>query len=115
MSSSSKPHTVPKPHGLSKPQGLSKPTRKPGPHKWIDAEIAGLDPEVDWARIYRLSNAYRPNDFMLDLLYAHVFPHFMVPVHGAEPVWRDGQDAKVVERASVRADDTSWHNMLWWY
>ena len=85
------------------------------PHKWIDAEIARLDPDVDWAQIYRLSNAYRPNDFMLDLVYAHVFPHFMVPAHGAEPVWRDGADAKVVNRASVRADDTSWHNMLWWY
>ncbi|HEY2638692.1 MAG TPA: oxygenase MpaB family protein [Streptosporangiaceae bacterium] len=85
------------------------------PHKWIDAEVARLDPEQDWAQMYRLMNAYRPNDFMLDLIYAHVFPHFMVPAHGAVPVWRDGDNAKVVNRAGIRADDTSWHNMIWWY
>lgn len=85
------------------------------PRKWIDTEIARLSPEEDWAQIYRLMNTYRPNDFMLDLVYAHVFPHFMVPAHGAVPVWRDGTDAKVVNRAGLRADETSWHNMLWWY
>lgn len=85
------------------------------PHKWIDARIAELDPDTDWAEIYRLSNTYRPTDPMLDLIYAHVFPHFMVPAHGAIPVWRNGVDAKVVTRAAVRADDTNWHNMIWWY
>lgn len=83
--------------------------------KWIDAEIERLDPETDWALIYRLMNAYRPNDFMLDMVYAHVFPHFLVPEHAAAPVWRHGTDAKVLNRAGVRADDTSWHNMIWWH
>jgi hypothetical protein len=90
----------------------SAPTK---PRRWIDAEIDRLDPAEDWAQMYRLMNAYRPNDFMLDLIYAHVFPHFMVPTHGAIPVWRNGEDAKVVNRASLRADTTSLHNMIWWH
>lgn len=29
------------------------------PRKWIDAEIARLDPEVDWVQMHRLMNTYR--------------------------------------------------------
>lgn len=91
------------------------PSRLRRQRKWIDAEIDRLDPETDWEQMYRLMNAYRPTDFMLDLIYAHVFPHFMVPAHGAIPVWREGQNAKVVNHGGQRADDTSLHNMIWWH
>lgn len=92
------------------------PTSPTRPRRWITDEIARLDPERDWARIYQLMTAYRTNDFMLDLMYVHTFPHFLVAEHGPLPVWRGGaQENKVVQRASVRADDTGWHNMLWLY
>lgn len=84
------------------------------PRKWIDAEIARLDPEQDYERIYQLMTGYRSTQFMLDLMYIYTFPHFMVPLRGPLPVWRDGaENNKVVQRGSTRADDTLYHNMLW--
>jgi hypothetical protein len=38
------------------------------PHKWIDARIESLDPEVDWVESYRLMNTYQSGDFMVDLM-----------------------------------------------
>lgn len=83
------------------------------PSKWINAKIDSLDPEVDWVEINRLMTTYESSEFILDLLYAYTFPHFMVPTHGAEPVWREGDRPKVVVRGYQRSEDTNHHNMVW--
>ena len=83
------------------------------PHKWINARIESLDPDVDWVEMYRLMNTYQSDEFMIDLMYAYTFVHFMVPFHGSEPVWREGGKAKVIDRAGQRSEDTVYHNMVW--
>ncbi len=91
---------------------MSTQTRT-APRKWIKDRIEQLDAEKDWLEIYRLMSTYQPGTFLLDLTYAYAFPHFMVPIHGSEPVWRNGQDSKVVRRAALRSDDTLGHNLIW--
>lgn len=36
--------------------------------RWIDAEIASLDPEVDYARIWELTAAYKVDETFFNLL-----------------------------------------------
>lgn len=72
-----------------------------------------LDPEQDWAEIYKLMSTYESSEFILDFLYAYTFPHFMVPYHGSEPVWRNGEKPKVVVHGYQRSEDTNHHNMIW--
>lgn len=84
------------------------------PRRWIAAEIERLDPEEDYAAIWRLTTSYGLDDFALNLVYAHLFPHFYLPSHGAQPLWHHG-DGKVVERATQRVEDTIRNNLLWWF
>lgn len=46
--------------------------------KWIAARIDQLDPATDYDEIWKLSAAYRPTDFIMNLVYAVTFPHFFV-------------------------------------
>jgi hypothetical protein len=84
------------------------------PRRWIAEEIERLDPETDYEVIWRLTSSYGLNEFALNLVYAHLFPHFYLPAHGSGPLW-DGGDGKVVERALQRVEDTIRNNLLWWY
>ena len=84
------------------------------PRRWIAAEIESLDPATDYEAIWRLTSSYGLNDFALNLVYAHLFPHFYLPPHGSRPLW-DGGDGKVVERALQRVEDTIRNNLLWWF
>jgi flavin reductase (DIM6/NTAB) family NADH-FMN oxidoreductase RutF len=93
---------------------VSAPARRGKPRRWITAEIERLNPETDYAAIWRLTSSYGLNDFALNLVYAHLFPHSYLPPHGSRPLWDDG-DGKVVERALQRVEDTIRNNLLWWY
>jgi hypothetical protein len=81
--------------------------------RWIADEIERLDPETDYEAIWRLTSTYGLDEFALNLVYAHLFPHFVVPMHGAETVYRGG-DGKIVDRATQRVEDTIRHNLIWW-
>lgn len=82
--------------------------------RWIARRIEELDPETDYVEIWRLTSTYGLNDFALNLVYAHLFPHFYVPRHGAQPLWHKG-DGKAVERATQRFEDTVRNNLVWWH
>ena len=83
------------------------------PRKWIASRIKSLDPCKDYDEIWRLSTAYRPNDFIMNLIYAITFPHFFVRELDALPLFDDG-NGKILKRADARADDTSWKMQVWW-
>jgi len=82
--------------------------------RWIAQEIDRLDPDTDYEAIWRLTSSYGLNEFALNLVYAHLFPHFYVPEHGAEPLWDHG-GGKVIERATQRVEDTVRNNLIWWF
>jgi hypothetical protein len=82
--------------------------------KWISKRIESLDPEVDYDEIWKLSTAYRPHDFMMNLVYAVTFPHFLIREVDAAPLYNDG-NGKIFTKPDKRADDTSWKMQLWWH
>ncbi len=83
------------------------------PRKWIAAEMASLDPHVDYARIWALSSVYYVNDFLLDWIYAITFPRFIAPLRGSQAVLREGT-GKIYTDPDKRMDDTSRHMLVWW-
>ncbi|KAL0943006.1 uncharacterized protein CTRU02_200892 [Colletotrichum truncatum] len=84
------------------------------PYKWISKEIDSLDAHKDYTEIFRLSMSYGGNDFMNTLIYALVFPNFIVTEWGARAVWRqDG--GKVLKKAGHREENTENKNMVWWW
>jgi hypothetical protein len=84
------------------------------PRRWIADELATLDPVRDYEAVWRLTASYGLDDFALNLVYAHLFPHFYLPHHGARPLWDEG-DGKVVEHALQRVEDTVRNNLVWWF
>lgn len=82
--------------------------------KWIAKRIDELDPTTDYDEIWKLGSAYRPNDFMMNLIYAVTFPHFFVREHDARPLINQGQ-GKILTKADKRSDDTSWKMQVWWH
>lgn len=82
--------------------------------KWIAQRIAALDPEISYDEIWKLSSAYRPNDFLMNLVYAVTFPHFFVRELDAIPLI-DEDLGKILSRPDARAEDTSWKMQLWWH
>jgi len=83
------------------------------PRKWINSRIQSLDPNKDYDEIWRLSSAYRPTEFIMNLVYAVTFPHFFVRELDAMPLFDEG-DGKILNRQDARADDTSWKMQVWW-
>lgn len=75
--------------------------------KWIAARIDQLDPATDYDEIWKLSAAYRPTDFIMNLVYAVTFPHFFVRELDALPLIDNG-DGKILKNSFRRSDDTSW-------
>lgn len=84
------------------------------PKKWIAARLATLDPETDYDEIWKLSTAYRPNDFIMNFIYAVTFPHFLVRELDVVPVHDEGR-GKILHQPDKRSDDTSWKMQLWWH
>lgn len=84
------------------------------PKKWIAARIAELDPAADYDEIWKLSTAYRPNDFIMNFIYAVTFPHFLLRELDALPVYNEGK-GKIFTNPLKRSDDTSWKMQLWWH
>lgn len=84
------------------------------PRKWIAKRITALDPDTDYDEIWKLSSAYRPNDFMMNLVYAVTFPHFFVREHDAIPLFDEGK-GKILADPHKRSDDTSWKMQVWWH
>lgn len=84
------------------------------PRKWIAARIQSLDPNKDYDEIWKLSSAYRPDDFIMNLVYAVTFPHFFVRELDALPLF-DESEGKILKRSDARADDTSRKMQIWWH
>ena len=82
--------------------------------KWIAARIDQLDPATDYDEIWKLSAAYRPTDFIMNLVYAVTFPHFFVRELDALPLIDNG-DGKILKNPFRRSDDTSWKMQVWWH
>jgi hypothetical protein len=82
-------------------------------HKWIDQEIARLDPNVEYERIWRLANAYRLNEFIMNFFYAFISAHFFATDRGGRTVVRDGK-GKILKRQDKRFADTMSPILTWW-
>ncbi|KAL2070156.1 hypothetical protein VTL71DRAFT_13182 [Oculimacula yallundae] len=84
------------------------------PCKWIAKELSSLDPYTDYEKIFRISTSYGGNDFINSLIYALIFPNFIVTEHGARVVWRN-DGGKVLNTATARVEHTELANDTWWY
>ena len=69
------------------------PTAK-RPRRWVDAEIARLDPETDYERIVHLIANYKLNEFVMNLNYATGFMANTVPPGGSDAIYwhRQGRE-----------------------
>ncbi len=83
-------------------------------YKWISKRVSQLDAEKDYDEIWKLLTAYRPNDFIMNFVYAVTFPHFYVEEYGAIALVDNGI-GKVLTKPDKRADDTSWKMQTWWH
>lgn len=81
---------------------------------WIADRIDQLDPQRDYDEIWKLATAYRPTDFIMNLVYAVTFPHFFVRRLDALPLF-DGGTGKILSKPDARSDDTSWKMQVWWH
>ena len=77
--------------------------------RWVDAEIARLDPETDYERIVQLIANYKMNDFVMNLNYATGFMANTVPPGGSDAIAGTG---KAEAKPQTRYLDTVaffWH------
>lgn len=81
---------------------------------WIAKRIQQLDPTTDYDEVWKLAAAYRPTDFIMNLIYAVTFPHFFVRRLDALPLFDSG-NGKILKKADSRSDDTSWKMQVWWH
>lgn len=79
----------------------AEPTQRP--RRWVDAEIARLDPETDYERIVHLIANYKLNDFVMNLNYATGFMANTVPPGGSEAIYGTG---KAEQKPQTRYLDT---------
>lgn len=88
---------------------MSKTRRK---RRWVDAEIAKLDPEVDYERIVKLIAEYKMNDFAMNLNYAIGFMSNTVPAGGSDVMYGTG---KAEQRPQTRYLDTVKVFWMWFF
>ncbi|MFF5010462.1 DUF2236 domain-containing protein [Streptomyces phaeochromogenes] len=79
--------------------------------RWVEAEIARLDPEVDYEKIISLIVGYQLNEFVLNLSYAVSFMNVIQASHGSETLMHT---RKVVDHQQKRFDD-SLDYLVEWY
>jgi len=87
-------------------------TEKKLGYKWIAEYRESLDPSTDYEEIWKLSTCYYVNDFMMNFLYTTGFPHFILPPHGGEVMYRGGA-GKAVKNGNRRETDTADHFWRW--
>ncbi|AVX92668.1 DUF2236 domain-containing protein (plasmid) [Pseudomonas koreensis] len=80
-------------------------------YKWIAKEIERLDPEKDFAEIWRLSTTYYVSDFVMNLVYTLGIPAFTQPPAGS--VVMGVTTEKAIKKPQKRADDTLQHFWVW--
>lgn len=61
------------------------------PKRWVDAEIATLDPETDYERIVHLIAEYKLNDFVMNLNYSVGFMSNTMPAPGSDVIIATGK------------------------
>jgi hypothetical protein len=76
------------------------------PYKWIDAEIATLDPVVDYATIWKLEHSYRTNEFLMSFLHTNSLPMLFSTFKSSRAVLRGGK-GKVYTKPIKWMDDSS--------
>ena len=81
-------------------------------YKWIAREIARLDPEADYARIWALTTIYYGDDFFVNLLYATGMPCFTQSPFGSRLLTLRGE-GKALSYKQERANDTLAHFWKW--
>jgi hypothetical protein len=79
---------------------------KDKPWKWIDDEIATLDPLVDYARIWKLGHSYRMSEFLMSYLYTNSLPLLFSAFKSSRAVLRGGK-GKVYRKPLKRMDDSN--------
>jgi hypothetical protein len=83
----------------------------PRGYKWIARTIERLDPERDYALIWKLTAGYYPNDLINNLGYALAMARITQNPYGSEVLLRRSGKAK--DRQQQRANDTLAHNWRW--
>lgn len=81
--------------------------------KWIDKELATLDPETDYVRIWQLATSYHVNKFQLSFFFAWSFPLFQMTQRQAMTVYRDGR-GQMVTKPEERFFAQNEHMFVWW-
>jgi hypothetical protein len=81
--------------------------------KWIDQELASLDPDTDYVRIWQLVSAYHVNRFQLSFFFAYSFPLFQMTPRQARTVYRDGR-GQMVTTPEQRFWAQNEHMFTWW-
>lgn len=87
-------------------------SRRTKPRKWIDREIASLNPETDFARIWELTSLYRGNQMFYEFQYTIGFLALMANPAGAEATFRGG-NGKICQNPAKRFLDTQNHQLTW--
>jgi hypothetical protein len=80
--------------------------------KWIDAEIARLDPVKDCTRIWQLAACYRTSPAILNMAMAQGFMRLVGPGSGANTISRDGKGL-VVRQQQRRYEETVLEVWTW--
>jgi hypothetical protein len=79
--------------------------------RWIAREIAQLNPETDYARIWQLTVMYYTDDVLANLLYTTGMPCFTQSPYGSELLIN--RTRKSIDRRHERAYDTLSHFWRW--
>ncbi len=93
------------------PPPLWAPPPKHG-KRWVDAEIARLDPEKDYARIVSLVANYKMNEMVMNLNYCIGFMSNVMPKAGTDVVHGTG---KAERRPQSRYYDTTDPFWTWFF
>lgn len=83
-----------------------------GKRRWVDEEIARLDPETDYERIVHLIANYKLNDFVMNLNYATGFMANTVPPGGSDAIAGTG---KAANKPQTRYLDTVKFFWQWFF
>ncbi|MGJ7498037.1 oxygenase MpaB family protein [Variovorax sp. RT4R15] len=89
-------------------QDAERPVRG---HRWISREIARLNPESDYARIWQLTVMYYTDETLANLLYTTGMPCFTQSPYGSELLI--SRTRKAQEHQHERAYDTLSHFWRW--
>ena len=81
-------------------------------YKWIAKRIEALDPEVDYAEIWRLTTTYYVDDMFMNIIYTTGIQNFTMPPAGTILLTNKGRGPTVAD-PDRRADETLRHFWKW--